>query len=87
MNTAMWDHPLTRNQLYTIKDFALGREEQGGVLIVEPAVKTLACGDVGAGALAGLDDILAAVSSCLARLGFSDCHAVSGKDILQVVMN
>lgn len=76
MNTAMWDHPLTRNQLNTIKTFAL---EQGGVLIVEPAVKTLACGDVGAGALADLDDILTTVSSCLASMGFSDCNAVSGK--------
>lgn len=75
MNTAMWDHPLTRNQLNTIKNFAIGRGEQEGVLIVEPAVKTLACGDVGAGALAGLDDILTTVSSCLASLGFSGCNA------------
>ncbi|EED92441.1 HAL3 halotolerance protein, partial [Thalassiosira pseudonana CCMP1335] len=44
MNTAMWDHPLTRKQL----------EKVDTVTIVQPAVKTLACGEVGAGALADL---------------------------------
>lgn len=88
MNTAMWDHPLTRVQLETIQQFGRGAaqqtsilssdasigskigQEQGndqenGVIIVEPAVKTLACGDVGAGALADLDNILLAARKCL----------------------
>ena len=38
-----------------------------GVFVVEPAVKTLACGEVGAGALADLDDIICAVNKCLVQ--------------------
>ncbi|KAL7540219.1 hypothetical protein ACHAXR_009947, partial [Thalassiosira sp. AJA248-18] len=74
MNTAMWDHPLTGIQLETIRQFTgskklhgYGKESKGenGVITVEPAVKTLACGEVGAGALAELDDIISAVKKCL----------------------
>lgn len=79
MNTAMWDHPLTRMQLETIQQFATGAKKSCGditdndnkemtrVIIVEPAVKTLACGDVGAGALAELDDIMCSVKKCLVQ--------------------
>ena len=35
------------------------------VMVVEPMVKKLACGDVGAGALAELEDIVACVQKCL----------------------
>lgn len=74
MNTAMWDHPLTRMQLETIRQFTgakelhgYGKESKGenGVITVEPAVKTLACGEVGAGALAELNDIISAMKKCL----------------------
>ena len=77
MNTAMWDHPLTTWQLETIKKFTRMKkdddennnpeEEENGVYIVEPAVKTLACGEIGAGALADLDNIISAVKGCLAK--------------------
>lgn len=76
MNTAMWDHPLTSWQLETIKKFSRvkddddksnNQEEENGVHIVEPAVKTLACGEIGAGALADLDDIISAVKRCLVK--------------------
>ena len=71
MNTAMWDHPLTRMQLETIQKFAAGDTSEDksseGVFIVEPAVKTLACGEVGAGALADLDDIICTVKKCLVQ--------------------
>mmetsp|Transcript_13131 Transcript_13131/g.26809 ORF Transcript_13131/g.26809 Transcript_13131/m.26809 type:complete len:307 (-) Transcript_13131:37-957(-) len=70
MNTAMWDHPLTQMQLDTIQNFCkLGAtkrlEQQNLVSIVDPAVKTLACGEVGAGALADLDDIISAAKKYL----------------------
>lgn len=43
MNTAMWDHPLTAQQLRTVRGF--------GWLIIDPVSKQLACGDVGFGAM------------------------------------
>jgi phosphopantothenoylcysteine decarboxylase len=78
MNTAMWQHPLTEQQLTTIqgfwnchrKDNAIiqrGADEldtiisSSGVKIVSPQVKTLACGEVGNGALAPVEDILRAI--------------------------
>ena len=64
MNTAMWEHPLTNTQLNTIK--SLGRkEDKYAVVIVQPVAKTLACGDVGVGALAELDDIISTAKKCL----------------------
>ncbi|KAK9868661.1 hypothetical protein WJX84_007243 [Apatococcus fuscideae] len=43
MNTAMWEHPLTVQQLRTLKGF--------GYLVIDPVSKQLACGDVGFGAM------------------------------------
>jgi phosphopantothenoylcysteine synthetase/decarboxylase len=56
MNTAMWDQPVVRRNLTWLED--LGRTQ-----IVGPVSKRLACGDVGVGGLADLDDILQAVDS------------------------
>lgn len=58
MNTEMWDHPFTEKHLQAIK-------ELGSVTVVEPSVKTLACGDTGQGALAALPDIIDAVEEAL----------------------
>ena len=69
MNTAMWDHLLTRQQLETIKKFSTN---ENGVVVVEPAVKTLACGEIGAGALAELDDIISTVKKCLVHWDTND---------------
>lgn len=52
-NTAMIEHFATKNSLNLLKD--------NGFIIVEPVCKTLACGDVGKGALADIDDIIYAV--------------------------
>lgn len=60
MNTAMWEHPLTTMQLNTIKNF-----HNDVVKVVHPIAKTLACGDVGVGALADLNDIVTTVDQCL----------------------
>ena len=71
MNTAMWDHVLTGRQLGVVQQFGMGNSaatnncEGSAVKIVEPVVKKLACGDVGAGALAELEDIISCVENCL----------------------
>lgn len=75
MNTAMWEHPLTRSQLETIQGFAKKTDtgnhrqdeykEGGGVTVVSPQVKTLACGEVGNGAMAAADDILKRVHDAM----------------------
>ncbi|GBG26598.1 Coenzyme A biosynthesis bifunctional protein coaBC, putative [Hondaea fermentalgiana] len=57
MNTFMWDHPLTSEQLGKLRSFGAG--------VVSPVSKTLACGDTGSGALAPVDQILAAVKESL----------------------
>jgi len=62
MNTGMWYHPLTKNHIDTIRSFS---KDDTGVVIVEPGVKILACGEVGVGALAELDLIIHAVTDCL----------------------
>ncbi|TNE84148.1 MAG: phosphopantothenoylcysteine decarboxylase [Deltaproteobacteria bacterium] len=54
MNTEMWEHPAVKRNM----DFLAGC---GRYAIVEPVEKRLACGDVGVGGLADVEDILAAV--------------------------
>lgn len=69
MNTAMWEHPLTQQQLSTIQGFwssskttSLGKN---GIQVVPPQAKTLACGELGNGALASVDTIVKAVKKNL----------------------
>lgn len=61
MNTLMWEHPLTRRHLEQ-----LGELQPGKLSIVQPQSKQLACGDVGAGAMAALDDIVRTVRGAVA---------------------
>ena len=65
MNTAMWDHALTQEQLSTIQKFAVNPNK---VIVIDPMVKILACGDHGKGALALVDDILQTVQSTIQSL-------------------
>ncbi|KAH9440532.1 hypothetical protein MJO28_016261 [Puccinia striiformis f. sp. tritici] len=51
MNTLMYDHPLTRKQLKTVVE-EIGMEVEG------PISKTLACGDIGLGAMTEWKDIV-----------------------------
>lgn len=75
MNTFMWDHPLTRRHFQQLAEQAgltipsqLDQEallswinEQGTTLrIIPPISKRLACGDVGVGAMAALEEIVQA---------------------------
>jgi phosphopantothenoylcysteine decarboxylase len=53
MNTMMWEHPITAEQL--------GRLSQWGYTIVDPVEKVLVCGDQGKGAMAHLSTITAAL--------------------------
>lgn len=63
MNTFMWDSPFTAQHLGALRTL--------GVTVVPPAAsKRLACGDVGAGAMASPDDVAAAVRASLACAGF-----------------
>ena len=57
MNTLMWQHPATGRHLAQVK-VDMGPE----LVVVPPQVKTLACDDVGVGAMAARDEILRAVS-------------------------
>jgi phosphopantothenoylcysteine decarboxylase len=59
MNTGMWQHPVTEQQLQTLTSFA---PHPGLVTIVQPQVKTLACGETGDGALAPVQEIVEAVA-------------------------
>ena len=51
MNTQMWTHPAVEKNVSTLRDM--------GVTIVEPVVKTLACGETGIGAMAPISNIVA----------------------------
>lgn len=61
MNTRMWDHPATRDNLAVLRD--------RGARIVEPGSGELACGTVGAGRLADPDRVVDAVREALERRG------------------
>lgn len=53
MNTAMWKHPVTEKQLKILRD-EWGRTDsnpEGWVTVLYPINKSLACGDVGTGAM------------------------------------
>jgi phosphopantothenoylcysteine decarboxylase len=56
MNTLMWEHPLTGRQLRQVA------ADNANVRIVGPISKELACGDVGIGAMAEVNEIVAAVA-------------------------
>lgn len=53
MNTHMWESPFTARHLATLREL--------GVEVVDPVAKTLACGDVGVGAMASVGTLADAV--------------------------
>ena len=57
MNTMMYENPITQRNIQTLKEL--------GFTFVEPREAMLACGDLGKGALASIDDILDAVGEFL----------------------
>lgn len=59
MNTEMWRHPLTDQQLHTLKHRHLYFGDWNYAFrVVKPVAKKLACGTDGIGAMAHTDDIL-----------------------------
>jgi phosphopantothenoylcysteine decarboxylase/phosphopantothenate--cysteine ligase len=54
MNTQMWEHPIVRRNVRWL-------EEAGRYTLVAPTDKRLACGDVGVGGLAEVEDIAGAI--------------------------
>ncbi|MEZ6187682.1 MAG: flavoprotein [Planctomycetota bacterium] len=58
MNTRMWEHPATQANLERLRDVGYG--------VVPPGAGSLACGHVGAGRLAEVETLLAAVEAQLA---------------------
>ncbi|CAL8465391.1 g4927 [Coccomyxa elongata] len=59
MNTFMWDSPFTSSHLGTLYEL--------GATVIPPVSKTLACGDVGNGAMASPDVIAEAAISAASR--------------------
>lgn len=59
MNTAMWQHPATAEQLTKLTNMS------NRTVVVEPVAKELACGEIGMGALADVDTIVDRVQQCL----------------------
>jgi phosphopantothenoylcysteine synthetase/decarboxylase len=64
MNTGMWEHPLTRQQLETMQrhwattNTTITDESTSIVTVVPPQSKLLACGESGMGAMAPIPDIV-----------------------------
>jgi phosphopantothenoylcysteine decarboxylase len=60
MNTAMWNHPVTKRQLKILTDEwgVSGTNEEGWVSVLHPIEKSLACGDIGNGAMMDWKDIV-----------------------------
>lgn len=71
MNTKMWEHPATSRQLQSLKDL--------GAAVLPPISKRLACGDVGTGAMANVDDIVAAVAEKVGVLLLRAAKPSTGK--------
>jgi phosphopantothenoylcysteine decarboxylase/phosphopantothenate--cysteine ligase len=69
MNTAMWQHPATRESLGILKD--------RGAIVVEPVFGFLAEGEVGEGKLAPVDEIVGAALAALPPRG-----PLAGVDLL-----
>jgi phosphopantothenoylcysteine decarboxylase len=58
----MWEHPATQRHLHQITD-DLGHSRR--LIVVSPISKRLACDDVGMGAMAPVEEIVASVSAAL----------------------
>ena len=59
MNVHMWDHPLTNRSIAVLQDL--------GYIQIGPISKKLACGDIGMGAMAEVDQIVASIAEQLQK--------------------
>ena len=70
MNTAMWRHPVTKKHLQVLEeDWAVDAEHDGWIELLRPVEKTLACGDVGDGAMREWSEIVLVIEE---RLSLKD---------------
>ena len=66
MNVAMWEHPITSQQLKQIVSFGAKPDTcKSCVHVVSPQEKVLACGEIGIGAMAGVNIIVDTVALLL----------------------
>lgn len=67
MNTAMWRHPVTEKQLKILQEDwgYTDLNPEGWVTVLSPIVKSLACGDVGTGAMMDWRDVVRIVQEHL----------------------
>ncbi|KAK7972526.1 thymidylate synthase [Apiospora saccharicola] len=67
MNTAMWRHPITAKQVRVLEDeYGVGNAEGNGWFeVLAPQKKTLACGDVGDGAMMEWSEIVRVIEERL----------------------
>jgi phosphopantothenoylcysteine decarboxylase/phosphopantothenate--cysteine ligase len=70
MNTVMWEHQATQQNLRTLVDRGAG--------VIDPATGTLACGEVGVGKLAPVPAIVAAIEAALVV----PAHDLAGTTVL-----
>jgi phosphopantothenoylcysteine decarboxylase len=63
MNTLMWEHPITARHMSQVQADATQLQ------IVGPITKGLACGDMGIGAMAEVDEIVASVQAMIETPG------------------
>ncbi|GAX79278.1 hypothetical protein CEUSTIGMA_g6718.t1 [Chlamydomonas eustigma] len=82
MNTMMWSHPLTAEQLEALQSFGAG--VPGTVTVVPPVSKKLACGDVGVGAMAPVTEIVKAVEVALQALRLRRHRDMEGTELGEV---
>ncbi|KAM4676101.1 phosphopantothenoylcysteine decarboxylase isoform 1-T1 [Discoglossus pictus] len=78
MNTAMWNHPITAQQIAQLCSF--------GYTEIPCIAKKLMCGDEGLGAMAEVDTILDKVKEVLIEkqlLGWEDTHKLSNASEIQ----
>ncbi|ETS81135.1 hypothetical protein PFICI_06137 [Pestalotiopsis fici W106-1] len=69
MNTAMWRHPVTESQIKVLsEDWGVGKQGKGAgwFEVLPPQQKTLACGDIGDGAMMEWSEIVKVIED---RLG------------------
>ena len=75
MNTNMYENPIVQDNIDKLRRF--------GYLFVEPAEGMLACGDIGRGKLADVDEIIESVKKCLchtSKIENDDISSISSKD-------
>lgn len=66
MNEAMWRHPITKKQMKTLEDdWGVDGENEGWIQVLSPIEKTLACGDVGNGAMREWRDVVSVIEEHL----------------------